>query len=568
MNPLPGGETECLSEEVTPRRARLLQKLVDIATRINSAHDVNSVIRAVTEEARDLIGARQAATSVVLDPKHPRPTHVVANREGDPRGWTSPDAEASGFSAALKETNKPIRLTRAGLDADPRWQSLGRLAGDGPAPNGWLAAPVVVPDTKSMGLIQLWDKAEGEFTDDDEAMLVQLSRLAAVAIGNATTYQKLRGDAERKDDFLAMLAHELRNPLAAIGNAVKLAVASDAKEDTAWSMEVISRQMRHLSRLIDDLMDVSRIARGKIRLRRDVMEATPVLESAAATVRTLVEERKHTLDLAIDRGKLWAKIDPTRLEQVVVNLLNNAAKYSEDGGHILLSARGEANEVVISVKDGGVGIPPGKLSEMFELFAQGDNSPGRTDGGLGVGLALVKKLVEMHGGTVTAESDGPGRGSEFIIRLPAAKEPPAGHPPAGSPNGSVAGGVKILIVDDDVDTARSMERLLGLVGHEVTIAHCGTEAIKAARAFRPGFVLLDIGLPGMSGYEVASELKREECCEQAVFIAVSGYVQEEDRRRSRESGIDHHLTKPLDHEALLSLLSAKANGKPGRVSAR
>jgi CheY-like chemotaxis protein len=315
--------------------------------------------------------------------------------------------------------------------------------------------------------------------------------------------------------------------------------------------------MTHLIRLIDDLLGVSRINRGKIELRRDVLDATPILDSAAATVRTLVKERKHSLDLAVDRGNLWVKVDPTRLEQVVVNLLNNAAKYSENAGHILLSARHEANEVVINVKDKGVGISPEKLPEMFELFAQGDRSLARSEGGLGIGLTVVKKLVEMHGGTITATSEGPGKGSEFVIRLPAAKRPAKVLPTTEGPTEMACKQARILVVDDNADTAQGMARLLTRLGHEVATAHSGPKAIEEARAHRPEFVFLDIGLPGMSGYEVASKLRQEECCAKAVIVAISGYGQNEDRRQSKEAGFDHHLIKPLNYDALLALLAAR-----------
>ena len=222
-----------------------------------------------------------------------------------------------------------------------------------------------------------------------------------------------------------MLAHELRNPLAAMGNAVVLSTRSGLQEHIDWSMEVINRQIKHLTRLIDDLLDVSRINRGKIELRRDVLDATPILDSAVETVRPLVDERKHELSVSIDRGNLWVNADPTRLEQVVTNLLTNAAKYTENGGHIWLTAGHEGADVVITVKDTGVGIPPEKLPEMFELFAQGDRTLARSEGGLGIGLTVVKKLVQMHGGSVTAKSEGIDKGSEFSVRLPAAKRPAA-----------------------------------------------------------------------------------------------------------------------------------------------
>ncbi len=373
--------------------------------------------------------------------------------------------------------------------------------------------------------------------------------------------ERLRDHDRHKDEFLAMLAHELRNPLAAIGNAVQLTSRSNLHEHVEWSMDVITRQMRHLTRLIDDLLDVSRISRGKIELRRDVIDIAPILEGAAATARAIVEERKHTLDLDIDRGRLWADVDATRLEQVVANLLNNAAKYSEDGSHITLTARREGGDVVVTVRDRGIGIPAEKLPQMFELFAQGDRSLARSEGGLGIGLTVVKKLVELHGGTVTAASEGPGKGSEFTIRLPAAARPDASEATPVEPTKPEGRASRVLIVEDNVDTARGMARLLTLIGHEVATAHDGFAALDVARRFAPECILLDIGLPGMDGYEVASRLRREECCKDALIVAISGYSQDEDRRRSKAAGFDHHLIKPLDHDALLALLSAGASGR-------
>jgi CheY-like chemotaxis protein/two-component sensor histidine kinase len=327
-------------------------------------------------------------------------------------------------------------------------------------------------------------------------------------------------------------------------------------EHMEWSMEVINRHLRHLSRLIDDLLDVSRITRGKIELRRSVVDATPILEGAVETIRPILEERKHTLDIALDRGNLWVNVDPTRLEQIVVNLLNNAAKYSKNQSRIWLEARRHGHEVAIKVRDAGIGIPPERLHEIFELFAQGDRSLARSEGGLGIGLTVVRKLVELHGGSVTARSDGLGKGSEFTARLPAAKRPvTSGSPAAGAPSEPSGRSSRILVVDDNADTASGMARLLELLGHDVAIAYTGPEAIEAAARHRPEFVLLDIGLPGMDGYEVAARLRQEESCRGTVIVAASGYGQDEDRKRSLAAGFDYHLVKPIDQEVLLTILS-------------
>ena len=368
--------------------------------------------------------------------------------------------------------------------------------------------------------------------------------------------RRLQEHDQQKNDFLATLAHELRNPLAAISNAVLLMSLTDAREHLDYSRQTIQRQTSQLSRLVDDLLDISRINLGKIELRREILDATTILDSAARTVTPLIEERKHVLEMTIARGNLWVDADPTRLEQIVVNLLNNAAKYSENGGHIRLSVGHEGGDIVIRVKDAGIGIPPEKLPEMFQLFTQADQSSARSEGGLGIGLTIVKKLIEMHGGGIIARSEGLGKGSEFVVRLPAAKSAAA----TPTTTGPTAAGrtFRILIVDDNVDTARSLAMLLTLTGHDVATAHSGPEAIEAALAHRPELVLLDIGLPGMDGYEVVKRLRQLPSCRNSVIVAASGYGQEEDYHRSTAAGFDYHLVKPIDFGALSSLFARAA----------
>ncbi len=409
-----------------------------------------------------------------------------------------------------------------------------------------------VPLLDKAGSIREWIGTSTDITDRRQAEEAR-ERL----------YRELQENDKRKDEFLAMLAHELRNPLAAMGNAVALTARSRQAEHVDWSMEVINRQIKHLTRLIDDLLDVSRINSGKIELRRDDLDATPILESAVETVRPLAVQRKHELSVSVDRGNIWVNADPTRLEQVVTNLLTNAAKYTENGGHIWLTAGHDGEDVVITVRDNGVGIPPEKLPEMFELFAQGDRTLARSEGGLGVGLTVVKKLVQMHGGRITARSEGIDKGSEFSVRLRAANRPVTVTALVKEPADSPRRAARVLVVDDNVDMATGMARLLHLLGHDVKTAHDGPEAVAVAPAHMPEFVLLDIGLPGMDGYEVAARLRQDGCCRRAVFIAVSGYGQDEDRRRSKAAGFDYHLVKPIDHDALLALLSnAGASGEP------
>jgi PAS domain S-box-containing protein len=372
--------------------------------------------------------------------------------------------------------------------------------------------------------------------------------------------ERLREANRRKDEFLAMLSHELRNPLAAISSAVQVARRSALDESLAWSTEVIERQVRHLARLIDDLLDVSRITRGKIQLREEVIEIGPVLNGAVDAVRPLVEDRRHELNVSFRSGTLRVRADRVRLEQVVTNLLTNAAKYTEAGGRIWLSAERDGGDVVIRVRDTGIGIPPEKLPQMFELFVQDERALARSEGGLGIGLTLVKSLVEMQRGSISATSGGPGRGSEFTVRLPAVAGAAAEPARPATATGHGVRASRILIVDDNADSARGLARLLKLLGHDVRTAHDGPGAVAVARDYRPDTVLLDIGLPGMDGYEVARQLRGDEACRDCTIVAVSGYGREDDRRRGREAGFDHHLVKPIDPDALLTLLGKDERG--------
>lgn len=389
---------------------------------------------------------------------------------------------------------------------------------------------------------------------------------------NLIREQAARGEAEaasrRKDEFLATLAHEIRNPLAAISNAVQLFRNCGRDPGTLdWAGDVLDRQVKHLGRLLEDLLDVSRIALGKIQLRKRPLDARDVVAGAIEAARTLIEARGHSLSLAIGPEPLRVEADPTRLEQVLVNLLANAAKYTEPGGKIRVAAGREEGQAVLRVRDSGVGLAPEKLPLVFDLFEQVDHSIDRSEGGLGIGLTLVRKLTELHGGDVSAESEGLGKGSEFTVRLPLlradAPNKAAGPGPSASADPSRR---RILVVDDNQDSARGMARLLSIGGYEVRVAHDGHEAIAAAESAPFDFILLDIGLPGLDGYEVARRLRAGGRCEGTVFIAVSGYGQAEDRRRSYEAGMDHHLVKPVEYETLVKIF-AQGRMKAGPVVA-
>jgi PAS domain S-box-containing protein len=388
----------------------------------------------------------------------------------------------------------------------------------------------------------------------------------AVVATDVTDLANARGEAEganrAKDEFLAMLGHELRNPLAPILTALQLMSIRDAAETTVKERAVIDRQVRHLMRLVDDLLDVSRIAQGKVELSREHVEVSSVVAQAVEMASPLLEERRHTLILNVPRSGLVVNGDVTRLFQVVQNLLTNAAKYTEPGGQIQIEARRAEQCIELIVRDDGVGIPPDMLPHVFDLFVQGRQSADRSKGGLGLGLTLVRTLVGLHGGTVEARSDGTGCGSQFIVRLPASPEAVATSP-RGSPRsqGTTSRGVRALIVDDNRDAASMLAEAMRSFGHDTRLALDGPSALDVAPRFKPHVVLLDLGLPVMDGYEVADRLR--DAGVSARFIAVTGYGQEADRSRSRSAGFVAHFVKPVDLDELRHFLERLPVGTEG-----
>jgi len=362
---------------------------------------------------------------------------------------------------------------------------------------------------------------------------------------------------QRKDEFLAVLAHELRNPLAPIASALDILKQSDVDAAIATkAIEVADRQVQHMTRLVDDLLDVSRIMRGKIELRQERVELASVIQRAVETVQPLIERERHELTIHLPEETVWIEADLVRLAQAVANLLSNAAKYTEPGGRIELSAEVENEQLVICVRDSGIGIDPATLPRLFEMFMQAAPGSSRSRGGLGIGLTLVKNLVELHGGAIAAHSEGLGKGSEFMIRM-AHSDRPADAPPVQAAPADKGPRRRILVVDDNVDAAQSLAMLLRLRGHEVQTAFGGPEALQKAQTDEPELVFLDIGMPVMDGYEVARGL-RAPLGSELTIIALTGWGTEQDRQRSREAGFDHHLTKPVDLAALEEVLVAFA----------
>jgi signal transduction histidine kinase len=374
--------------------------------------------------------------------------------------------------------------------------------------------------------------------------------------------EALKDADRRKDDFLAMLAHELRNPLAPVRNAAELLKhLRPADPQIQWATEVIDRQANHLVRLVDDLLDVSRITRGTINIRKEALDLRELVVRCAETGRSIVGARGHLLQVGLPEQPVPVHGDATRLNQVLSNLLDNAAKYTDAGGTISLSLAAAAGQAVIRVRDNGIGIAPEMLPHIFEPFTQADRSLDRAQGGLGIGLSVVRRIVEKHRGQVSAASEGLGKGSEFTVFLPLTEVLPAPapdtHPPA-APSEAYRGRRRILVVDDNPDAANAAAALLRIGGHEVTVAHEGAAALRTARTLKPEVVLLDIGLPVMDGYEVARRLRAQPETAHAALVALTGYGREADVARSKAAGMDRHLVKPVDAEALESLIRSLA----------
>ncbi|MFM0340505.1 hybrid sensor histidine kinase/response regulator [Paraburkholderia fungorum] len=372
----------------------------------------------------------------------------------------------------------------------------------------------------------------------------------------------LRDADRRKDEFLAMLAHELRNPLAPIRNAIEVLdpSRSPSPENFDAMRAVIGRQVKHLSRLVDDLLDVARITQGKITLRQEIVGLAAAIEAAIETAGPTLSKKGHTLKTSMPDEPLFIVGDGVRIAQVLGNILSNAAKYTPQGGDILIAVRELDDNVQISVRDNGVGMAAETIPHIFDLFVQSENSLERSEGGLGIGLPLARTLVELHGGQIEAFSNGPGQGSEFVVRLPLTRLSQAGQPIVSTPVAApqAAGpALRLLLVDDSLDAATAMSLVLESDGYEVRVAHEAGHALQIADAFRPEIVLLDLGLPGMDGFQLAQEMRKRAATANALLIAVTGYGQAADRLRTQEAGFDHHLVKPVSSEEIQRVIAGR-----------
>ncbi len=470
-----------------------------------------------------------------------------------------------GTSLLLSEIG-PQELSRAAPDAEhaARLEALGF--------DGLIVVPLRTR-RRMLGALALVSMVR-RFGGEDLALAEDLARRVALALDAALLHLDVQRADRRKDEFLAMLAHELRNPLAPILTAMELArEVSPDDPRLVRAHDTVDRQARHMVRLVDDLLDVSRITRGKVELRRERVDIAEIIHNAVQTSKPLIEQRRHSLEVVLPPAALMVDADPARLEQVVINLLNNAARYTTPGGRLSVWVDAQGEEVVIQVRDTGVGIPSEMVRRVFDLFVQVNPGLDRAQGGLGLGLTLVKELVELHGGSVAAYSDGPGCGSEFTVRLPLSRAPSGEFPvPRRRSPKAEATGRRVLIAEDNNDAREFLHDLLTLWGHQVDVAEDGNGAVELSERSGYDLALIDIGLPGLNGFEVARRIRSietEHGREPRTFlVALTGYGQPEDRRRALESGFDEHCVKPLDTSELRALLAREDTLVPGKLEAR
>jgi PAS domain S-box-containing protein len=560
-------DTELALREET----RLLELLNAAGASIAGQLDLQTLVQNVTDAATQMSGAKFGAFF-----------HNVVTQDGESfMLFTLSGAPREAFEKFGLPRNTPVFgptfrgegvVRSADITRDPRYGSMsphyGMPKGHLPV-RSYLAASVVSRTGEVLGGLLFGHPETDVFTERTERLILGIAAHAATAIDNARLYEAaqreiarreraeaaLRETDRRKDEFLATLAHELRNPLAPIRQAAVISQAASATEEQKrWSHDVITRQVQHMALLLDDLLDISRITRGTLELRTQMTELAAVVEAAVETARPAIDAKRHIFSIEAPGQPVPLAADLLRLAQVLSNLLTNAAKYTDPEGHIHLRASATDDVVTIGVTDTGIGIAPESLGSVFAMFSQVKSSQHRSEGGLGIGLALAKGLVELHGGTIEARSAGMGRGSEFIIRLPlrAQSAPLATQPLPTPPATAVVR--RVLIADDNRDAADSLAMLLQMEGHDVTVAHDGKEALEAFERVNPDVALLDIGMPEMSGYEVARRVRQNPHGRAVTLIAVTGWGQDSDKAQALAAGFNHHFTKPVEPERLSALL--------------
>jgi PAS domain S-box-containing protein len=571
------------ARRVSEHFAAQLQGLAKAAVSINSSLSAEAALQIATDEARHIVGAHQSVATLTLNDQWSQSVNAVSlsDKYAEYRSFdTKPTGE--GIYQLVCRMNRPLRLAQQELEGHPAWKRFGQYAAQHPPMRGWLAAPLIARDGKNMGLIQLSDKVEGDFTESDEAIIVQLAQMASVAIENGRfvkATQEARAEAEAanrmKDEFLATLSHELRTPLNAItGWTQLLRLPTVSQEDLEQGLEVIDRNAQVQAQLIEDLLDISRIISGKLRLDIHPVNPAQSIEAAVASVAHAAEARSIEILTQFDSGAPLVAADPGRLQQIVWNLLSNAVKFTPQGGQVTVRlARGD-RRAEIRVTDTGQGIKPEFLPYVFDRFRQADGSTTRRHGGLGLGLSIVRQLVDLHGGTVDVQSPGENQGATFTISLPLAHErlaltgsshqmPSASPDLAECPAGLLAG-LTVLVVDDEPDAREIIKRMLMKCQAKVTVAASAREALEALDLQRPHVLISDIGMPGLDGYELIRAVRSRGCSARDVpAIALTAFARTEDRRRALMAGFQIHVAKPVDANELTAVVASLA-GRTGR----
>jgi len=578
-------------EDALQKKARVLELLNKTGTILTAKLDVRMLAQAVIDAATEISGAKMGAFFYSTDARRGKGFSLQAVA-----GMSMADFDTCGLPRAgalfdLTLSGAPL-IHLDDMTKDPRYEAptQGARGAEKPALiRSYLAVPVASGSAEVIGGLFFGHPDAGVFDERAERLVTGIAAQAGVSIDNARLYEVARQAAEEreklldseraarseaehmsrmKDEFLAMLAHELRNPLAPLRNSVEILRRGGAAPlELEETRAIMDRQIAHMTRLVDDLLDVNRISRGKLELRLERISLADALRSAVETSRPLIAGRQHSFQATLPDDSLLVDADLVRLSQAFTNLLNNAAKYTPDGGSVALRTVADAQGVTVSVEDSGIGVPAHLGSRIFDMFVQGEGSPSmpQAQGGLGIGLTLVRKIIEMHGGSIRAESRSDGPGSCFVVRLPVAGVAQAVARPAADPGSSLdavqarAAPFKprrILVTDDNKDAAFTLASLLGMMGHEVRIAHDGAEAIAAAASFRPDMIFLDIGMPHMDGYEACRRIRLLAQEPVPVIVALTGWGQADDKRKAQEAGFDHHFTKPVDPARLEELVGS------------
>jgi signal transduction histidine kinase/CheY-like chemotaxis protein len=565
-------EEHAKAQAALREESRLLEILNHTGQSIGSQLEIDKLLQTVTDAATELTGAKFGAFFYSHVDQHGE-EYQLYTLSGAPRAafekFGHPRNTAL-FGPTFRGEG-PVRSED--VTRDSRYGSMAPHHGMPPGHlpvRSYLAVAVKSRSGQVFGGLLFGHPEPGRFNERSERLVVGMAAQAAIAIDNARLYEAaqlqianreraeaaLRENDRRKDEFLATLAHELRNPLAPIRQAALVSKAPGATEQQkAWSHEVITRQVQNMALLLEDLLDISRITRGTLELRKERTTLAYIVESAVETARPAIEEKRHELSVELPGHTVNLDADPLRLSQVLSNLLTNAAKYTDPEGHIRLHAEARDAEVVIRVSDDGIGISAEQLPGIFEMFSQVREIQERSAGGLGIGLALSRGLIEMHGGSVSARSPGLGQGSEFEVRLPlSVGAAAAAAAEAPVPDGTSTHRRRVLVADDNVDAGESLAMLLRLDGHQVELARNGPEALELYERMRPDIAILDIGMPGLSGYDVARRIRQHKDANGVKLIALTGWGQESDKKRAMASGFDHHFTKPVEPTALVALI--------------